>query len=95
MSQITESIPRGTQTEKIPSNDTIKLAQKMEMLTVSTGDDALFDAETWITTSVQQPLPSGYTLRPLCRSDHAKSYLDCLKELTQVGAISQPVFQGV
>jgi glucosamine-phosphate N-acetyltransferase len=32
------------------------------------------------------PLPPGYTIRPLTRTDHAKGYFDCLRTLTWVGA---------
>lgn len=35
---------------------------------------------------------TGLSMRPLCRSDHAKGYMDLLSQLTQVGNTSEGMF---
>ena len=34
-------------------------------------------------------------VRPLCSSDYRRGYLDLLKQLTEVGNISQQQFEGI
>lgn len=34
-------------------------------------------------------LPTGFTIRPLQKSDYAKGYLECLRVLTWVGDLSE------
>ncbi|UNI15415.1 Glucosamine-phosphate N-acetyltransferase [Purpureocillium takamizusanense] len=38
-----------------------------------------------IDASVAAALPSGFTIRPLARDDHAKGFLECLRDLTWTG----------
>jgi glucosamine-phosphate N-acetyltransferase len=46
-----------------------------------------------IPAAIQSALPDGYTLRPLAASDHSAGFLDCLRELTTVGDISEEAFR--
>ncbi|KAI8359307.1 acyl-CoA N-acyltransferase, partial [Mortierella sp. GBAus27b] len=56
----------------------------------------LFDPEL-IPESQQEALPSGYVIRPLCRTDNQvrsnTSFLKTLEVLTQVGEISEEAFR--
>lgn len=47
-----------------------------------------------ISKSVLSTLPSGYTIRPLQKSDYAKGFLEVLKVLTKVGDISEEAWNG-
>lgn len=38
-------------------------------------------------------LPSGYTIRPLTRTDYSKGFLDVLRGLTSVGEIAQSAWE--
>jgi glucosamine-phosphate N-acetyltransferase len=58
------------------------------------GDDALFDAQQWISDDVAKKLPDGYRLRPLRQGDFDRGYLACLAQLTTVGDISRDTFNG-
>ncbi|KAG0363521.1 acyl-CoA N-acyltransferase [Gamsiella multidivaricata] len=59
-------------------------------------NDLLFDP-AFIPAELQDPLPSGYVIRPLCRTDNQvrsnSSFLKTLEVLTTVGAISDADFQ--
>jgi glucosamine-phosphate N-acetyltransferase len=46
-----------------------------------------------IPANIQSALPEGYTLRPLAAADHGAGFLDCLRELTAVGDISEQAFR--
>jgi glucosamine-phosphate N-acetyltransferase len=62
------------------------------MSTTTTTPPPLFPP-TLIPASIQAELPTGYTLRPLAAADHGAGFLDVLRELTTVGAITEPAFR--
>lgn len=59
----------------------------------TTSSDALFSPDL-ISPQVVTALPSGYTIRPLSRSDFARGFLDVLRVLTHVGDVTQEEFEG-
>lgn len=56
-----------------------------------TTSQPLFSASL-ISEKVSSSLPSGFTIRPLERSDYAKGFLECLKVLTHIGNITEEKF---
>ncbi|KAH0369420.1 acyl-CoA N-acyltransferase, partial [Aureobasidium melanogenum] len=54
--------------------------------------DSLFP-HSLIPSSLSSSLPSGYTLRPLHRSDYSHGFLTCLTDLTWIGSITEAAFQ--
>ena len=55
---------------------------------ISNGTDAPLFSSRLISPEVLAALPPGYTIRPLCRSDFQRGYLDVLRVLTTVGEVS-------
>lgn len=55
---------------------------------VSNGIDTPLFSSQLISPEVLAALPPGYTIRPLCRSDFQRGYLDVLRVLTTVGEVS-------
>ncbi|KAI0428926.1 glucosamine 6-phosphate N-acetyltransferase [Xylaria sp. FL1042] len=53
---------------------------------------SLFSASL-ISTSVNDALPDGFTIRPLARDDYAKGFYECLRVLTWVGEPPESDFQ--
>lgn len=47
---------------------------------------------TLVSANIADSLPSGYSLRPLARNDHAKGFFECLQTLTATGDISEDRF---
>jgi len=58
--------------------------------TSSSNDNTPLFPPTLLPPSVLAALPTGYTIRPLYRSDYHLSFLDVLRVLTSVGDISEP-----
>ena len=57
-----------------------------------TPDDFLF-APSWISPTVQEALPEGYTMRPLRRADFDNGFLDVLRVMTVVGDVTKEQFE--
>ncbi|KAL4883865.1 acyl-CoA N-acyltransferase [Aspergillus karnatakaensis] len=58
-------------------------------MTASTAEETPLFPTTLISPEVAAALPTGYTIRPLRRSDFHRGYLDVLRVLTTVGDISE------
>jgi glucosamine-phosphate N-acetyltransferase len=74
---------------------TINTTTTLSITETSTKPSSLLpsDDEPLFSTSLISPevlgaLPEGYVVRPLCRSDYHRGYLDVLRVLTTVGDIS-------
>lgn len=46
-----------------------------------------------ISSEAAAAFPEGYTIRPLEKGDHAKGFLQCLRDLTWMGETSQEEFE--
>ena len=55
-------------------------------------DQALF-SPSLISEQVASQLPTGYSIRPLERTDFEKGFLDVLRVLTQVGEVTKEEFE--
>ena len=64
---------------------------------VSCAGDALgkllFD-DSLLSKQICSQLPDGYVMRPLSSNDYSKGFMECLAQLTNVGDVSESVFQG-
>lgn len=58
---------------------------------MSTNNDRLFPGSL-IPAATTASFLEGFQVRPLCRSDYAKGFLDCLRVLTHVGDTTEVEF---
>ncbi|KAG9230197.1 glucosamine 6-phosphate N-acetyltransferas-like protein [Amylocarpus encephaloides] len=59
-----------------------------EILTNGVSETPLFSGDL-ISPAVAAILPESYTIRPMCKSDYARGFLDVLRVLTTVGDITE------
>ena len=54
-------------------------------------DQPLFDSEL-ISEKVMSDLPNGYNIRPLCRSDYKRGYMDVARVIGKTGHVEEDVW---
>ncbi|KAE9968059.1 hypothetical protein EG327_011200 [Venturia inaequalis] len=55
-------------------------------------EEPLFNSD-WISEKVEADLPSGYTLRPMCRGDYGRGYMDVLRVVGRTGWVGEDVWE--
>lgn len=56
-------------------------------------DQPLFDTDL-ISEKVMLDLPSGYSIRPLCRSDYKRGYMDVARVVGKTGYVEEDVWDA-
>lgn len=55
-------------------------------------EEPLFNSH-WIPEKVAIELPSGYTMRPMCRGDYGRGYMDVLRVVGRTGWVGEEVWE--
>ncbi|GFF46609.1 glucosamine 6-phosphate N-acetyltransferase [Aspergillus lentulus] len=76
-----------TNTTITPTTTTAPVTKSVE--TPTTDENTPLFSPSLISPDVLAVLPTDYTIRPLCRSDYKRGYLDVLRVLTTVGDITE------
>lgn len=55
-------------------------------------EEPLFNSH-WISEKVASDLPSGYTIRPMCRGDYGRGYMDVLRVVGRTGWVGEDIWE--